>query len=117
MTQSLGRPKRFQVRKRTPMVSALLVVGLLLNLVIIQFASAAGADNLTSAFDISGSLPLSNDVTVTTSATREIGETGTCGSFPAAGNTHSVWYRYAATTGWLTLSTIGSDYDTALEVF
>jgi hypothetical protein len=109
--------KRFFAGRRIPLASAFLALGLILNLAIIQFASAAGVDNLASAIDISGSLPLSNDATVTTSATREIDEIGTCGSFPGSGNTHSVWYQYAAADGWLTLNTIGSDYDTVLEVF
>jgi hypothetical protein len=118
MTQSPGMPKRFRSRRRTPMVSALLAIALLLNLAVIQFASAAGDDNLSSALvDISPSLPLLNDATVTTGATREIGEIGTCGSFPISGNTHSVWYKYVAAAGWLTLNTIGSDYDTVLDVF
>ncbi len=117
MTQSAGMVKHFRVGKRKSIVSALLVVGLLLNFAIIQFASAAGADNLGSAFDFSLLPQPFNDSIDTTGATRDGGEIGTCGSFPGAGNTHSVWYRYAATTGWLTLSTIGSNYDTALEVF
>ena len=118
MTQSPGMPKRLRAGKRTPLVSALLAIVLLLNLVIIQFVSAAGADNLGSAFDISASLPLINDVTATTGATSEIGEIGTCGSFLSSTNMHSVWYKYtAATAGWLTLSTLSSNYDTVLEVF
>jgi hypothetical protein len=100
------------------MVSAVLIVALLLNLALVQFASAAGADNLAGATDISSALPLSNDATDTTTATSEPGEIGTCGSFPVGGNAHSVWYKYdAAASGWLTLNTIGSGYDTVLEVF
>jgi hypothetical protein len=119
MTQPSGMPKHFRYGNRNSRVSAVLVLALLLNLVIIQFASAAGADNLANAYasDISGSLPLVDDVTDATSATSEGGEIGTCGNFSAAGNGHSVWYRYLASTGWLTLNTLNSNYDTVLEVF
>ncbi|MDQ2998711.1 MAG: hypothetical protein M3R61_16900, partial [Chloroflexota bacterium] len=118
MTQPPAIPKRFQAGKRTPLISALLAIVLLVNLVTIQFASAAGDDNLGSASPISGALPLLNDATDTTGATSEVGEIGTCGGFAGAGNTHSVWYQYAAATaGWMTVNTIGSNYDTVLEVF
>jgi hypothetical protein len=117
MTQSQGMPRQTRNRKRTALASALLVAVLLLNLSLVQFANAAGTDSLASAFDISGSLPLLNDPTDTTGATSETGEIGTCGSFPVVGNAHSVWYQYLATSGWLTLNTLGSDYDTVLEVF
>ncbi|MEO7908676.1 MAG: hypothetical protein ABIV47_03395, partial [Roseiflexaceae bacterium] len=84
----------------------------------IQLASAAGADNLASAFDFSALAQPYNDSIDTTPAIRESGEIGTCGSFPVTGNTHSVWYQYAAATaGWLTVSTLSSTYDTVLEVF
>src|SRR4051812_18778686 len=121
MTQPSGMPKRLRARRRVPMVSALLAMALLLNLVIIQFASAAGNDNLGSATAITP--PLAHDMTDTTGATRDAGEIGggpagnPC-NFPLAGNTHSVWYRYtAASNGWLQLDTFGSSYDTVLEVF
>lgn len=87
----------------------------------IERALAAAADNLGSATVLV--LPLSNDPTNTTGATRDAGEVGggpassSC-NFPAAGNTHSVWYRYTASSnGWLQLDTFGSSYDTVLEVF
>jgi hypothetical protein len=111
-------PKRFRAGKRTPLVSALLAIALLWNLVTIQLASAAGDDSLASAFDFSSLPQPFTDSVGTTTATRETGEIGTCGSFPITGNTHSVWYQYAATTaGWMTLNTLGSNYDTVLEVF
>src|SRR5262249_1205240 len=112
--RSPGIFKRFRAGRRL-ILSALLAVGLMLNLMLIQFASAAGADDLSSATNIT--LPLSNDATVTTGATRESGEIGTCGSFPGSVNLHSVCDRYTATDGWLTVNTFGSDYDTVLEVF
>src|SRR5688572_22965058 len=72
MTHSPGLPKRFRAGKRMPLISALLAIALLLNLAIIQFASAAGNDSLALAADISASLPLMSDPTDTTGATREI---------------------------------------------
>jgi hypothetical protein len=63
MTQSQSMPRQTRNRKRSVLVSTLLVAVLLLNLSLIQFANAAGTDNLASAFDISGSLPLLNDPT------------------------------------------------------
>src|SRR6188508_57304 len=120
MTQPPTTPKRSRVGKRMPLISAFLAIALLLNLVAIQFASAAGAgsDNLASAFDFSALAQPFNDSIDTTTATRDAGEIGNCGSFPITGSTHSVWYQYAAAAdGWMTANTIGSNYDTVLEIF
>src|SRR6266705_145439 len=102
-----GRP---QARARRLLLIVALLVGLALNLAPAGIALAAGNDSLTSATTISP--PLSNDTTNTTTATRESNEIGNCGNFAASGNIHSVWYKYAPGSGWLTVSTIGSSYDT-----
>ncbi len=105
-----------QVRGRRLLLIVALVVGLALNLAPAGVALAAGNNSLTSATLISP--PLSNDTTNTTTATRESNEIGNCGNFAASGNIHSVWYKYApGSSGWLTVSTLGSSYDTVLEVF
>src|SRR5215212_3163030 len=119
MTQPPAMSERFRAGKRAPLISALLAIALLLNLVTIQFASAAGDDNLASAFNFSLLPQPFNDSVDTTTATREVLEIGTCGSFPITGNTHSVWYKYAAAAdGWMTVNTLGlGGYDTVLEVF
>src|SRR4051812_5216776 len=77
---------------RTVRLSLLLalVVGLVLNLVPPQIASAAGNDSLASASLLP--LPVVNDLTDTTGFSSEPGEFGTCGSFAA--NNHSAWYQY-----------------------
>jgi hypothetical protein len=98
---------------RLPLILAL-VAGLVLNLMPLSVARAAGNDSLGSASSITP--PLMNDSTDTTSFTSEAGEFGTCGSFAA--NNHSAWYQYTpASNGWLTVDTFGSGYDTVLEIF
>jgi hypothetical protein len=105
-----------QVRVRRLLLIVALVVGLALNLAPAGVALAAGNNLLTSATLITP--PVSNDTTNTTTATRESNEIGNCGNFAASGNIHSVWYKYApGSSGWLTVSTLGSSYDTVLEVF
>ena len=85
----------------------------------VQVVLAAGADNLASATVLT--VPLSNDLTTTTGATSQAGEFGTCGNFPPApptDNVHSVWYKYTpGSNGYLSIDTLGSSYDTVLEVF
>lgn len=85
----------------------------------VQTVLAAGADNLASATVLS--VPLVNDLTNTTGATSQAGEFGTCGNFPPSpptDNVHSVWYKYTpGSNGFLSLDTLGSNYDTVLEVY
>jgi len=105
-------PKGTSWKWLLPTVMALTLLGLPL-----RNALAAGADNLASATPLSA-LPYTDPGQDTTTATREAGEFGSCGSFPIAGNLHSVWYQYApAATGWLAVDTLGSNYDTALEIY
>lgn len=94
-----------------------IVVGLALLSLPLHIALAAGADNLASATSLS-SLPFTDPGQDTTTATREVGEFGTCGSFPPSGNVHSVWYQYTpASAGWFSVDTLGSSYDTVLEIY
>jgi hypothetical protein len=99
--------------------SMLLALTLVLQVAPVLPVLAAGSDSLAAATPIT--TPLVNDITDTTSATRDAGEigggNGSC-NFPLSGNTRSVWYSYDATSnGYLSVDTFGSSYDTVLEVF
>ena len=122
ITPTHSRPHQPARRPRSLLtLAAMLIASLVFNAGILRVALAAGADNLASATTIV--TPLAADTTDTTGATRDAGEIGggPAGSpcnFPLSGNTHSVWYKYAAaSSGWLQLDTVGSSYDTVLEVF
>lgn len=105
----------------------LLLAAALLALALLPEPGAAFAapanDNLSGATVIptAGPFPFTQSVD-TTGATRESGETGTCGNFPAgAVNTRSVWYRFVPSqSGYLELDTLASapmSYNTVVEVF
>jgi hypothetical protein len=106
-------------RARRLLLIIALVATLGFSLAPLQVALAAGNNTLASATAITP--PLTLDTTNTTTATRDAGEIGggggTC-NFPLSGNTHSVWYKYApAASGFLSIDTFTSNYDTVLEVF
>jgi hypothetical protein len=107
--------------RRRYLLAALLLAALAGVVAPLQVALAAGTDQLGSASGLT--LPISNDTTNTSAATRDTGEIGggpagnPC-NFPLSGNTHSVWYKYvAASAGWVQLNSFGSSYDTVVEVF
>ena len=111
-----------QLGRRLLKPSSVWVVAIVLALALGPWAVAlaAGANNVVgTATDISTLLPVVNDTTDNTNATRDVGEVGTCGSYrlPPV-NTRSLWYKYTAlSSGWLTVDTRNSTYDTVLEVY
>src|SRR5262245_47347061 len=119
MRTAFGDSRPAYTRARHLLLMIALVATLGFSLAPMQVALAAGADNLAAATSLTP--PLAGDTTNTTSATRDAGETGggggTC-NFPLSGNTHSVWYKYTpAASGFLSVDTFTSSYDTVLEVF
>jgi len=103
---------------RTRIGARLILISLLIVATIgpAALALAVANDDLASATDISASLPITNEVTDTSAFTDETGEFGTCGNFNT--NVHSAWYQYTPTAdGFLTIDTLGSNYDTALEIY
>ncbi len=115
-----GRPFRVM----SLVMATVLSIGLLAPVPAVWAAPAN--DNFASALDISSvfAAPYTSPTLNTNDpdgATREAEESpalSSCGSFPAAANTRSVWYRFTATAdGWVTLDTWLSDYDTVLEVW
>ena len=116
-------------RKSThPFLALGLALALVVSSTAVPAALAAPAnDNFSGALDIAAPLfaGVYTSPTLVTSgaggATREAAETpalSACTDFPATANTRSVWFRFTASaSGWVTLDTRLSNYDTVLEVW
>jgi hypothetical protein len=122
-------PRRIRVGRKTLFILALLVTGLVANLMLIPAAGAAVQDLSTNPFSLSAALASdpstfsdsATDISTYTRDAVEVNGLSTCGGYPNnPTNTYSVWYTYTPTVGgWLTLGTLdpGTNFDTVIEVW
>ncbi len=81
-------------------------------------AAAPANDDFADAQVLSGALPIVGVTGSNLGATREAGEPGGSVVFSVEPAGHSVWYRWEAqSSGWVSVDTCGSDFDTMLDVY
>jgi hypothetical protein len=88
-------------------------------LIAVPLASAAPAnDDFAAAVELKGALPIVGVTGSNVGATREVGEPAGSFVFSVEPAGSSVWYRWQAIdSGWVSVDTCGSGFDTMLDVY